>query len=175
MATQAFRSDRSRIRALRTVGTELRMMAHTFALLRRAELADENPMAQNAYIDSAHLRARAMVEFLLQTGRGSDIRRTDFASDWDPEPSEAVNRLNANNRLLHKYLAHLTWERVDPDAPALNYPNIAADVIDVAAAWSEHLASENQLMWNVFQPHVLLARQTMEGLDSRSTRRPIKD
>ena len=163
MATQSFRSDQERICALGAVGLELQMMAHSFALLRQAELAGDEPMAQNAYIDSAHLHVRALVDFLLQPGRGSDIRRTDFTPDWTPEPLEAVTRLDANNRLLHKYLAHLTWERVSHDAPVLNYPNIATDVIDVADAWSDHLASANQPMWKVFRPHVFLARQTLNG------------
>ncbi|GAA2085187.1 hypothetical protein GCM10009725_20450 [Aeromicrobium tamlense] len=121
-------------------------------------------MAQNAYIDSVYLHARVLIKFLLESGWGSDIRRTDFAPEWNPEPLDAVARLNANARLLHKYLAHLTWERASLNAPVLNYPNIAADVIDVADAWSAHLAaSTNEVMWNTFQPHVSLARQTLNG------------
>ncbi len=140
------------------------MMAHSFALLRQAEGADDESMAQNAYIDSAYLHARALIAFLLEPGRGSDIRRTDFAPDWNPEPLDAVARLSINVRLLHKYLAHLTWERVSLNAPVLNYPNIATDVIDVADAWSAHLAaSANKVMWNTFRPHVYLARQILNG------------
>lgn len=126
MTGQAQSSDRERIRALRAVGFELRMMAHAFALLREADLTDDDPMAQNAFIDSGHLHVRALVDFFLRPGRSSDIRRTDFAPDWTPQPSEAVERLNSNNRLLHKYLAHLTWERVSQGAPVWDYPNVAS-------------------------------------------------
>ena len=174
MATQSVHSEGDLIRALGAVGFELRMMAHSFALLRQAEVAGDDPMAQNAYIDSAYLHARALVGFLLEPGRGSDIRRTDFAPDWTPEPLDAVGRLSANVRLLHKYLAHLTWERVSPNAPALNYPNIGKDVIDVADAWSAHLAaSTNEIMWHTFRPHVFLARQTLNGLPPETSGKSI--
>jgi len=64
--------------------------------------------------------------------------------------------------LLHKYLAHLTWDRVSKDAPAWGYPNIATDILDVADAWSEHLASADQPTWNL-PSLVLSTRQTLTG------------
>jgi hypothetical protein len=160
MTQPSTHTESEKIRALGAVGFELRMMAHASALRRQAERTDDDPMAQNAYIDSASLHARALIEFFLGTGqgRGSDVRRTDFATDWTPQPSDAVKRLQANYQLLHKYLAHLTWERVDPSAPPWTYPNIANDIIEVADAWSQHLASESPLMGIAFEPSVQMAR-----------------
>lgn len=162
MEARGKRSELERIGALGAVGFELRMMAHAFDLLNRAG-ADDDPMAKNAYIDSAHLHARVLVDFLLGSGRGSDILRTDFVPEWVPKPTEAAQRLNDNNRLLHKYLAHLTWERVSHDAPAWDYPGIATDVIDVAERWTDHLASTDRPMGETLRPHVILARQTLDG------------
>jgi hypothetical protein len=67
--------------------------------LKRAG-ADDDPMAKNAYIDSAHLHARVLVDFLLGSGRGSDVLRTGFEPEWVPKPTEAAQRLNDNNRRL---------------------------------------------------------------------------
>jgi len=164
VSEQAERDDGDRIRALLAVGFELRMMAHAAARLRQAPLADDDPMAQNADIDSAHLHARALIDFFLkESNRASDIRRTDFALDWIPNPDDAVERLHGHYRLLNKYLAHLTWERVSKDAPAWDYPNIADDVVDVADAWSKHLASANRTLGEVFRSHVDMARKTLSG------------
>jgi hypothetical protein len=162
MAGRTERNDGERIRALQVVGYELRMMAHASDRLRQAQLADDDGMTQNAYLESALLHARALTAFLLRRSKpGSDIRRTDFAPEWTPTPPEAVKRLNDHYLLLHKYLAHLTWERVSKDAPVWDYPNIATDVIDVADAWSAHLESADRPMWEVLRPHVLLARRTL--------------
>ncbi len=151
-----------RIRALGEVGFEIRMMAHASARLGRARQADDDPVAQNAYIDSAHLHARLLIDFFMGTGRSSDILRTDFAPEWAPVPLAAAGRLKDSIRLLHKYLAHLAWDRVSADAPAWNYPNSASDILDVADAWSEHLARADHLMGSIFQSHVTFARQTLE-------------
>jgi hypothetical protein len=48
------------------VGFELRMMAHASARLREAPMDDDDPMMQNAYIDSTHLHARALIDFFLK-------------------------------------------------------------------------------------------------------------
>jgi hypothetical protein len=159
------RSIDEQVQALQDLGFELRMMAHAFVLLRQARDSDDDPMAENAFIDSSHLHARVLIDFLVRPGRPSDVRRTDFAPEWDPEPSEAVKRLNTNNRLLHKYLAHLTWERVSKDAPGWDYPDIVFDVIDVAEAWFKHLSSANQFLGTVFHPHLLLAREAFPQAD----------
>jgi len=165
MAEHAGRNYRDRTVALGAVGYELRMMAHASVLLRQAQLANDDGMAQNAFLESALLHARALTAFFLKdSDRDSDIRRTDFAPEWTtPAPGDAVKRLNGHYLLLHKYLAHLTWERVSEDAPAWDYPNIAVDVVDVADAWSKHLALADRSMWEVFRPHVFLARQTLTG------------
>jgi hypothetical protein len=164
MAGHTARSDGEQIRALRAVGYELRMMAHASVRLRQAQLAEDDPMARNAFLESALLHARALIAFFLKPRRHvSDIHRTDFAPDWTtPAPPEAVKRLNDHYQLLHKYLAHLTWDRVIKDAPAWDYPNIATDIIDVADTWSEHLASADQPTWNL-PSLVLSARQTLTG------------
>ena len=38
------------------------------------------------------------------------------------EPADAAKRLDDHYPLLHKYWAHLTWERVSKDAPEWDYP-----------------------------------------------------
>ena len=164
MANPIARSEEELIAGIQTVGFELRMLAHSFALLERERLDGNDAMAENAYIDSAHLHARSLIDFLLMDSRyATDIRRTDFASEWTPGPEKAIKRLKDNYPLLHKYLAHLTWERADRQAPAWNYPEIASDLIDVAAEWSRHVNKEDETLWGAFQPDVFLARKTLTG------------
>ena len=164
MTGQTERTAGQRIRALRTVGFELRMMGHASGLLRQAQLADEDPMAQNAFLESALLHARTLTAFFIKKrSHASDIHRTDFAPEWSLEPADAVKRLDDRYLLLHKYLAHLTWERVSKDAPIWNYPNIASDILNVAEAWASHLELADKSMGDGFRPHVLLARQALDA------------
>ena len=164
MTGQTERTAGQRIQALQTVGFELRMMGHASVLLRQAQLVDEDPMAQNAFFESALLHARTLIAFFIQKrGRVSDIHRTDFAPDWAPAPADAVTRLDDHYPLLHKYLTHLTWERVSQDAPIWNYPNIATDIVNVADAWASHLELADRLMSDGFRPQVFLARQALDA------------
>lgn len=162
MTGHAERNDRDRTQALGQVGFELRQMASASVRLARPRLADDS-VAWNAYLESSCLHARVLIDFLVGTSRfTSDIRRTDFVPEWGPAPADATKRLNKNYPLLHKYLAHLTWERVSRSAPDWDYPSIAADVIDVADAWAEHLSLSERSLCEVFRPHVRSARQILD-------------
>ncbi|NYE38013.1 hypothetical protein F4692_003158 [Nocardioides cavernae] len=119
-------------------------------------------MAENAYIDSAALHARALIDFFIKPkGFPSDIRRTDFAPDWTPAPDKAVARIKKDGWMLNKYLAHMTWERATPSAPSWNYPDLTEDVFDIAEAWCAHLAASDGDLSEYFAGQIKPARAAL--------------
>lgn len=162
--TRSPRSSEELENGLDQVGYELRMMAHATSILRCAQQQEvgDSRMLQNALLESALLHVRSLIEFFIHDcKRPSDICRTDFAPDWEPAPQDVAKRLRERQQMLHRYLAHLTWERVDRSAPAWEYPTVADDVLQVARAWSEHLRASSRELWETFQPHVFGATATL--------------
>lgn len=88
----------------------------------------------NACLESLLLHARSLIDFLL-LGKGSsgDLHRSDFIPMWAPVKGEETKRLRAAMPMLHRHLAHLTWERVDASEQEWSYRHIAADVLHVYA------------------------------------------
>lgn len=162
MTPKAVRSRSEKMRALRVVSFELRQMAHATRLQRENEAASGDPMAGNAYIDSAALHARALIDFFINSkGFKSDIRRTEFAPDWTPAPEGAVDRIERDGWMLNKYLAHLTWERAIPSGQTWNYPDLTEDVLDIAEAWCAHLAATDVDLSDYFAGQITPARAAL--------------
>lgn len=151
-------ADHDRVEALRHVGYELWMMAEASSRIRSGRLAKDG-VAANAFLESMLLHARATTDFFVMTrGYQSDIRRTDFAPEWNPEPTDAVERIRAHVRLIDKHLAHLTWERLDNASPVWDYYDVADDILAVADRWSVHLCSRDPGLHATFRPLVVLAQ-----------------
>jgi hypothetical protein len=119
--------------------------------------------ARNAYLECTLLHARALEEFLVlapRSPRPDDMRRTEFAREWNPHPSHAVARLGSRRITVNKNLAHLTWTRVDdPEPPEWPFIEIADDTVAIARAWVPHVTADEgkdlqdpdikaQLLWN---------------------------
>ncbi|MFC6238033.1 hypothetical protein [Longivirga aurantiaca] len=133
-------------RAFSHIAHEVHMCA--YSAFRMLSSDDENDRV--AYLECELLHARALEEFLVVTRRrprDDDMLRTHFAPEWTPSPDDAVSRLGERRETINKYLAHLTWARVDePDAPAWSFIEIADDIVAVAAAWVGHVTrSEGRL------------------------------
>ena len=149
-------SDADLVEALAHVGYEMWMMTQAAARLGSGE-CDE--VATNAYIESMLIHARALTDFFIvvkERQLAGDIKRTDFAREWVPEPGDAADRLRSTYSLHHKYVAHLTWDRVDASQPAWFYWTIAADIVMVADQWCGLLIGSPELH-GAFRPYVVLS------------------
>jgi hypothetical protein len=74
-------------------------------------------------------------------------------------PADVAARLNADYLLIHKHLAHLTRERVQPDLPEWKYQQIPNDVLTLASAWTEHVDLAGEVSCGDLRAHLLWARQ----------------
>jgi hypothetical protein len=146
--------------AIRHVGYELWMMASAAGRFRSGH---GDGVTQNAYQESMLLHARALADFLvLERGYDTDIRRTDFAPQWQPQPEDAADRVRTHARRLDKYLAHLTWERTDPESAVWDY-DIAADLLSIADRWGQHLRDSRPDLYDPFLAHIVWARNALNN------------
>jgi hypothetical protein len=154
-------SEDEKVAGLRTIGYEVWMMGQCARMLTNGGL-DE--VVHNTVVESELLHARQLIEFLIiKPGtRPSDLCRTDFAPEWPVEerPADVVTRLNADYLLIHKHLAHLTRERVQPNLPEWKYQAIPNDVMAVANAWTRHVDQAAQVSTRELRAYLLSARQT---------------
>ena len=154
-------TEHDRAEALRNVGYELWMMAEASSRIRSGRLAKDD-VAANAFLESMLLHARSAADFFVMTrGYPTDIRRTDFAPERNPEPTDAVERIRVHVKLIDKHLAHLTWERLDNASPAWDYNDIADDILAVADRWSVHLRSSDPGLDATFRPFVVSAQNAL--------------
>ena len=123
-----------------------------FCALRLATERDTlSRFESNAYLESCLIHVRSLYDFLCRNSTNADdIVRTDFAPPWAPtgEAAEATQRLEAEAPAINKYLAHLSWTRLNtsdqaPDASRLWQPiDLFLDVARLLRAWADHLAAE---------------------------------
>jgi hypothetical protein len=164
------------IEALRHVGYDLWMTGETSLLLDTLpDATNQDLVNRHACLESELLHARALTDFFIKTTNfKTDIRRTDFAQEWEPAPALAVQRIDSHDNLLDS-LAHLTWEPVQA-AQAWNYPEIAKDLADIADAWSTHLGRDRQDMpelYATFRPFVHDALQKLNAPRATPVAGPI--
>jgi len=153
-------SEDEKVAGLHTIGYEVWMMGQCARMLANGGL-DE--VVHNTVVESELLHARQLIEFLIKTStHDSDLRRTDFAPEWPVEkrPADVVTRLNADYLLIHKHLAHLTRERVQPDLPEWKYQAIPNDVMTLVNAWTNHVDQAAEVSTRELRAHLLWARQT---------------
>lgn len=129
-------------RAMSHIAYEVEMCA--LSGLRMVVATDQH--ARNAYLECTLMHARALEEFLVLTPRSprpDDMRRTQFAREWNPHPTHAVARLGSRRETVNKYLAHLTWTRVDDtEPPEWPFIEIADDAVAIARAWVLHVTAD---------------------------------
>jgi hypothetical protein len=155
----AERSDADLKEGLKHVGYELYMLAESAAQLAATVWGS---VEHNAYLEAQLLHARSLIDFFVvvkdeKSYRPDDMRRTEFAREWTPAPAEAVVRLRAAPKVIHKHLAHLTWERINTAGTEWKYVTIAGDVVDVARAWNNHLAADGTELWEVLMRPLALS------------------
>jgi hypothetical protein len=136
------------------------------AIDARARVGVDPRIARNALVEAHLLHTRALIEFLIdtKTPQPGDILRTQFATEWSPQPDEAVRRLETFKRTISKHLAHLTWDRVDDiePLPSQKYGAIARDIVAVARAWANHVAGRDHR--NELAPIVNIQVSKAEGI-----------
>jgi hypothetical protein len=77
----------------------------------------------------------------------------------EKRPADVVTRLNADYLLIHKHLAHLTRERVQPVLPEWKYRAIPNDVMTLVNAWTNHVDQAAEVSTRELRAHLLWARQ----------------
>lgn len=152
-------------RAMAHIGYEVYMCATSAH--RMATSSDQD--ATNAYLECMLLHSRALAEFLVlsKSGHPDDMLRTEFAPDWTPSPKDAVARLSERRSVTNKFLAHLTWPRVDdPNPPEWSFVEIAVDSVAVARAWLEHVAQSEGMSVSDHEMKALILRHDVERAET---------
>ncbi|HEY7225238.1 MAG TPA: hypothetical protein VH561_16825 [Micromonosporaceae bacterium] len=149
------------------VGYEVWMTAETAAMLAGAPGGPVDPrlgVVYNALLESALIHTRALADFFIRPpgSYGDDMRRTDFAEEWDPSPSEDVAQIEGALTPINKYLAHLTWRRVQKQQWEIVGATRA--IVRIADAWSKHLSAHDAELHAHFRPSVANAFKAIEGL-----------
>jgi hypothetical protein len=113
------------------------------------------------------LHARNLGEFLIE-GRykTSDIHRSDFAPEWSPPNDPTKRRLRDARPTLDRHLSHLSWERVEVDEAELDPDHIARDMVEVMAAFVDHLEAVANPAAAWFDGQLQQARVLLAGGDT---------
>lgn len=119
------------------VGYELVQLAKMSRRLQDPTLPGD---AHNACLESMLLHARSLIEFTIEgRGKANDLHRSEFLPKWAPPKGEEAKRLRRAMPVLHKHLAHLTWERVDEGSQEWDYGDVVADLLHVFGAFVAEL------------------------------------
>jgi hypothetical protein len=121
-------------------------------VLRLARDLARDPTESNAYLESSLVHVRSLYDFLCGSSTyADDILRIDFAPAWSPTPGspedDARVRLAAEMPAVNKYLAHLSWTRLDTSEQAPNvmrwWKPVEAfrDIALLLQAWAVHLGA----------------------------------
>jgi len=105
------------------------MLGALGARLRDGEI-HRDEVVRSACIESLLIHARVLRDFFLGKARRNDIDRMMFTGGVDWTPAEAVARLEARKDSLDKFLAHLTWNRIDWDLPAFDHDAVVSQRAD---------------------------------------------
>jgi hypothetical protein len=111
------RSDEEKRRASEQILYEYEMMrAATLA----CQVTQGSPLG-NACVESALIHARNLYYFFNKPGKESDIAAGDFfpPNSWEKqcpgEPEFFKDKANLNK--VHRFLAHISWDRIDSAKP----------------------------------------------------------
>jgi hypothetical protein len=129
-------------------------------------------VAQNAALESALIHARSLIEFMLDPGKyEDDMRPDDFYPNWPGPPEEVRSQLDADRKLLNKFLVHLTWERVTDEAPEWDARHTVRTIVGQLDGYANHLSAGAErrevdgAVVRSFRAHLLWARQEMAKWD----------
>ena len=132
------------------------------ATLRHREIEDAGGdwIERNINLESALLHARALIEFLVRkSGRDDYMFPSDFGSGWDTSQCrEVASQLGA----LNAHLAHLTWTRLDKDAPRVSR-TLIYDVLTDSGAFASYLKKNGRLGWQAIEEAIAEAKRLAES------------
>jgi hypothetical protein len=128
--------------------------------------------AWNAALESALIHARSHIEFMLDEPKhGDDMRPDDFYPGWAGPPPEARAQLDAERKLLHKHLVHLTWDRVQDEPAKWDHRRTVQTIVRELGADADHLSTGAQrgevdgAVVTSLRAHLLWARQEIAKWD----------
>jgi hypothetical protein len=128
--------------------------------------------AQNAALESGLIHARSLIEFMLDEPRhDDDMRPDDFYPGWVGPPAEVRTQLDAERKLLHKHLVHLTWQRVKDEPAAWDHEHTVRVIVDQLGAYADHVSTGAErgeidgAVVRSLRAHLLWARQEIARWD----------
>lgn len=182
------RSNKELQHASLAVQFEFVMLATTHHMLQESTTTLQSPARDqaisNALLNSFLLAARSLLAFLYSyKPRGSDIIAEDFFTDpqeWVrqrpvPEPEMANGELA---RIMSKWLAHLTWDRVSSTRPLWGPFRIIWNIGSVMQSFLQLVDKDKvhpQLREDVALIIMTLQAQVAQLSDAKVTMAPTKD
>jgi len=112
---------------------ELSMFRYAYQRMQN-EWLDSDSLHRNILLETFLLHARVLRDFFVQNPKGDDVSASHFYDDpniWISITSNHCTYLQNNRTRLNKYLAHLTYDRINEDK------NWQTDIIfkEVCTAW----------------------------------------
>lgn len=106
------------------------------------ESTDATGVAWNAVLESALLHARSLIEFMLDDARYADDMRPDaFYPGWPGPQGPVRDELDAERKLLHKHLVHLTWARAGSEPAAWDFRRTVGTIVQALGSYADHLST----------------------------------
>lgn len=122
---------------INTIASSLPLLARLSARLLRT--IEDRPVVeldnQLAWMDSALLRGRYLMEFVLNRG-GDVVRASDYLPKWKVPDKKLRKRLEAHHRQVTKRVMHL---RREPDVPEGLSSGMPLDVLDAFKLFCDDL------------------------------------
>jgi hypothetical protein len=99
-------------------------------------------VAQNAFLEAMLLHARCLLEFVIDSSDGTNIRARDFVEDFRLPESERAQAGRLYNGIC-THLSHLSWARTEPPSePGPWLDSIPPSVLGFVTAWVRALTPE---------------------------------
>lgn len=139
--TEPVRTVEELKRGLQHIFYELEMLMISCRRLKAGTPSDS--WESNAYLESALVHARCLINFFKGAGyHKTDLRPTDFSDD-DLRLSAAVKPLLDDVVVINKHLGHLTWERVTDPHPVWEPGDIHDKIYATCVDWFREIQEGN--------------------------------
>lgn len=141
---------------------------------RQAVAKVENDVVvADACLEAMCVHARAVLESLLKEGKqASDIHRTDFpGTDWPLPGIAQAESWGKDMKIINKHLAHLPWDRLSNAEEPWPETGFAAAVVELATAWTDHLALSDEALAYVARPWLLYSARRLSAQFQAGTAR----
>jgi hypothetical protein len=136
------RSMPERLFAATHIAYELDAMVLGASRCVEIERCDGDGTERNINLEAALVHARALIEFLVRPpNKQGYMAPADFGLEWD---TRRYAKLARQLQPLNVHLAHLTWGRLDPDAPAVS-SNIVYEVLDAYCIFVAELEAAGRI------------------------------